>query len=161
MGEYRFKTTWVFTGTTAEAAWEVLKGHNYQDWWPGVHVNLLEPGDENGIGELRESIFTTKLLYKLSFHNRVTKLERPSVVEMDAYGELEGTGRYEIAQNGEQTEVVYLWYVKTTKAWMNAFAPMMKPMFAWNHGQVMDAGGRSLAKHLGATLVQASNEAVS
>lgn len=88
MAQYRFVTKWVLKGTTAERTWETLKSSHYHNWWEGVTVRVLESGDENEIGELRKSIFKAKLPYTLSFKSRVTKLERPSVIEMEAFGEL-------------------------------------------------------------------------
>lgn len=152
--QYEFVTKWILDGTTAQRVYETLSSRAYGEWWEGVTVQVLEEGDEQGLGELRESVFTTKLPYKLRFQSRWTKLERPSVIEMEAFGELEGTGRYDITQTGSRTEVVYTWKVRTTKAWMNVFAPLMKPLFVWNHDQVMHRGAVGLANRLQATLVQ-------
>jgi hypothetical protein len=38
--------------------------------------------------------------------------------------------------------------VKTTKLWMNLLAPIARPLFAWNHDQVMKAGYEGLKKRL-------------
>jgi len=37
---------------------------------------------------------------------------------------------------------------------MNIMAPIMRPMFKWNHDQVMHQGAVGLAKHLKMKLVQ-------
>jgi hypothetical protein len=49
--------------------------------------------------------------------------------------------------------VRYEWVVTTGKRWMTALAPLLAPVFRWNHDQVMAAGGRGLARHLGVTLL--------
>jgi hypothetical protein len=36
---------------------------------------------------------------------------------------------------------------------MNAGAPLLAPLFVWNHDQVMAEGGRGLARHLGVPLL--------
>jgi hypothetical protein len=51
-------------------------------------------------------------------------------------------------ENG-QTHVRYDWMVEATKAWMRVLAPLAKPMFAWNHGVVMDWGYEGLQRRLG------------
>ncbi len=38
--------------------------------------------------------------------------------------------------------------MRTTKAWMNAIAPLARPVFAWNHHAVMKQGGVGLAREL-------------
>jgi hypothetical protein len=56
------------------------------------------------------------------------------------------------------TTVRYEWRVRTTKRWMNLAAPLLAPLFAWNHDQVMCAGGRGLAEYLGARYVTCSSQ---
>jgi hypothetical protein len=51
------------------------------------------------------------------------------------------------------TAVVYEWNVRTTKAWMNALAPVAKGAFKSNHDYVMRNGGVGIAKLLGARLL--------
>jgi hypothetical protein len=46
------------------------------------------------------------------------------------------------------------WRLK--KSWMNVLAPILASAFAWNHDQVMLAGGRGLARHLGVKLISAT-----
>lgn len=43
----------------------------------------------------------------------------------------------------------YEWDVRTTQWWMNALAPLARPVFAWNHDYVMRQGGEGLRRRLG------------
>jgi hypothetical protein len=70
-----------------------------------------------------------------------------------AHGELEGTGRWRLFEDAGVTAVLYEWNVSTSKRWMNAIAPLGRPVFAWNHDVVMRWGGEGLARRLGATLL--------
>jgi hypothetical protein len=49
--------------------------------------------------------------------------------------------------------VIYEWNVHTTKAWMNALAPVARSAFQWNHDYVMRNGGAGLARLLGVPLL--------
>jgi hypothetical protein len=49
--------------------------------------------------------------------------------------------------------VLYEWNVATTKAWMNAMAPLLRPVFEWNHNWVMRNGGVGVAELLGCRLL--------
>ncbi len=86
---------------------------------------------------------------------RTMRIERPLVLEGQARGELEGVGRWRFYE-GETTAVTYEWRVRTTRAWMNALAPIAGPIFRWNHDWVMRQGGRGLARRLGAQLLSAA-----
>ena len=151
MAEYAFVTHWSFEAPI-ESVWELIaNSENWPSWWPGVEkVELLEPGLDGGeVGSLRRLTWKSRLPYKLRFEMRTTRVERPRVLEGRAIGELDGTGRWELRQDGGWTHVRYDWRVATTKPWMNVLAPVARPLFAWNHDVVMGWGGEGLARKLG------------
>ena len=67
-------------------------------------------------------------------------------------GTCAGTGRWRL-WSGLGTAVTYEWDVETTISWMNAVAPIGRPVFHWSHDVVMRNGGRGLAELLGARLL--------
>jgi hypothetical protein len=44
--------------------------------------------------------------------------------------------------------VQYEWIVEAHRPWMRRLAPLLAPMYRWNHGRVMAAGERGLIAHL-------------
>jgi hypothetical protein len=115
-------------------------------------VAVLEPGDETSVGELVHFAWRSLLPYSLEFDLRVTRVERPYLIEGHASGELEGVGVWRLYE-GRGTAIVYDWRVSTTKWWMNLLGPLARPAFSWNHDLVMRQGGHGLAAELGATLL--------
>jgi len=115
-------------------------------------AELLEDGDENGVGRLWRYVWRSRLPYNLEFDSRVTRLERPWLMEGQAEGELTGIGRWRLFE-GRGTAVVYEWNVRTSRSWMNALAPVARPVFAWNHDVVMRQGAEGLARLLDAPLL--------
>lgn len=75
------------------------------------------------------------------------------LMEGEASGELEGTGRWRLWENPAGVCVTYEWNVGTTAPWMNLLASIAKPVFAWNHDYVMRNGGEGLARLVGAPLL--------
>ena len=55
---------------------------------------------------------------------------------------------------GAVTVVRYDWSVDVTKPWMVWLAPLLKPVFKWNHDAVMRAGGVGLARRLSTKLLK-------
>jgi hypothetical protein len=109
----------------------------------------LAPGDAMGIGSIRRSTWKSALPYTLEFDLEVVRVEKPFVMEARAFGELEGTGLWQLTSEGEnRTRVQYDWRVKTTKSWMNLIAPLAKPFFKWNHDIIMGWGEEGLKKRL-------------
>jgi hypothetical protein len=80
-------------------------------------------------------------------------VERPALMEGNAFGELSGHGRWRLLEDAGVTAVIYEWNVSTTKRWMNLLAPVARPVFEYNHDVVMCWGGEGLARQLGAKLL--------
>jgi hypothetical protein len=156
MVRYSFLTTWAFgpPGTIEHVFDAIHDAQAYPSWWKGVlAVERLEPGDAEGVGALDRYVWKSKLPYELEFRSRTVRVERPWLIEGEAFGELAGTGRWRLWQNRDGVCVTYEWNVGTTRAWMNLLAPVAKPVFAWNHDYVMRNGGEGLARLLGTPLL--------
>ena len=154
MAAYRFLTTWLLAAPRERVFQEIWDSERWPSWWHGVEsVVELEPGDEEGVGSLGRYVWKSRLPYRLTFDTRVTRVERPCYLEGEATGELAGTGRWRLFEQDGVTAVVYEWDVRTTSRWMNLLAPLVRPVFAWNHDVVMRWGGEGLARHLGAPLL--------
>jgi uncharacterized protein YndB with AHSA1/START domain len=154
MGDYRFLTTWCVEAPIERVYPVIHDSAGYPAWWTGVvSVEVLEQGDDLGVGELARYGWRSVLPYTLTFDARVTRVEPPHLMEGRATGELEGVGTWRLFAGPGCTAVVYDWRVRTTKPWMNALGPLPRPAFAWNHDRVMRQGGIGLARHLGARLI--------
>jgi uncharacterized protein YndB with AHSA1/START domain len=153
MARYEFLTTWC-VDARVDVVFDLLHDSTgYPRWWQGVErVVVLESGDETSVGKLVRFTWRSVLPYSLEFDLRVTRVERPYLIEGQATGELEGVGVWRLYE-GHGTAIVYDWRVRTTKRWMNLLGPLARPAFAWNHDLVMRQGAHGLATELGATLL--------
>jgi hypothetical protein len=79
--------------------------------------------------------------------------EKPQLMVGEAAGDLNGLGRWELTAIPVGTRVRYTWDVVLKKAWMRVFAPLLAPVFAWNHHRVMRAGAAGMARRLGGELI--------
>jgi uncharacterized protein YndB with AHSA1/START domain len=157
MAEYGFLTTWLIEAER-ERVWDAIyESEHWPEWWQGVlEAEKLEEGDPSGVGQLGRYVWKSKLPYKLEFHARTTKVEKPHLLEGTVEGELAGIGLWRLFEHHGSTAVLYEWNVRTTKAWMNLLTPIARPIFAINHDYVMRNGGAGLAKLLGARLITSS-----
>jgi uncharacterized protein YndB with AHSA1/START domain len=153
MASYSFLTTWILDAP-CDTVWDAIyEIESWPGWWRGVkEVKKLEPGDDDGVGALYRHEWRSVVPYPVRFETRITRVERPHMIEGDAYGELAGTGRWRFFA-GRETAVTYEWNVQTTRRWMNLVAPVARPVFRWNHNAVMHNGGQGLADLLGARLL--------
>ena len=156
MARYRFLTTWMFDAAV-QPIWDAIYDtDSWPAWWRGVRrVEELVPRDPDGVGGVSRFTFRSTLPYDLVFEMRSVRVERHRLLEGVASGDLAGTGRWRFFAQPAGTAVTYEWDVETTSAWMNAFAPVARPIFSWNHDRVMRAGGEGLARLVGTHLLPA------
>ena len=152
--EYRFLTTWLLA-SPREPVWDAIyESEAWPRWWRGVErAERLAEGDEQGIGQRGRYVWRSRIPYAVEFEIRTTRVEPPHLLEGEATGGLEGTGRWRLFEQTGVTAVLYEWNVRTTKRWMNVIAPFARPVFEWNHDWVMRNGGTGIAELLGARLL--------
>lgn len=155
MHDYSFITIWKIKAPLNQVWDAIYKSEDWPNWWRGVlKVETISHGDENDIGRMMHYTWKSVLPYKLKFDIISTQIEKPFVLQGDAIGELEGTGRWEFLEKDGITTTKYFWDVTATKKWMKSLAPLLKPLFKWNHNVVMKWGAKGLAKKLNAELLQ-------
>ena len=154
MPHYSFLTAWLLE-SPREPVWEALNDPlRWPDWWRGVvAVEELDAGDADKVGSRHSIEWRSRLPYPLVFEFTTERVERPTLMEGRARGELDGTGRWRLFEQDGVTAVLYEWDVRTTKRWMNLLAPVGRPVFRWNHDTVMRWGGEGLARRVGARLL--------
>jgi hypothetical protein len=157
VAEYSFLTAWL-VDAPVERVWdELFDVAAWPQWWKGVtHTREIEPGDPDGLGKVFSISWRSVLPYELTFVTTVTQVDKPNLMEGTAVGELTGTGRWRLFREGGVTAVTYEWDVRTTKPWMNALAPLARPVFEWNHDHVMRQGGEGLRRRLSSVMTPPS-----
>ena len=156
---YSFVTTW-HVGADVKAVWQaIVEVEQWPEWWPSVESAVaVAHGNNVGVGTVYRFVWRGKLPYRLSFQMRVSRVEPHEFLEGIATGELEGSGVWRFLSEGGTTRIRYEWGVITTKRWMNLLAPVLRPVFCWNHDHVMTEGGEGLARRLHCELLSISHE---
>lgn len=118
-------------------------------------MTILDPGNADRVGGRYRIAWRSRIPYELEFDFAVREVDAPRAMEGRATGALEGHGHWRLFEQDGFTAVLYDWRVATTKRWMNALAPVARPVFEYNHDVVMRRGGEGLARRLGCRLVAA------
>ena len=151
MREYSFVSEWHIEAPIERVFDALVQSEDWPRWWPSVRaVEELQPGDERRVGNVRRYTFRGSIPYSLTFDMRTTRVEPPRILHGAAVGQLEGEGRWYLEPAGAGTHVRYEWDVRTNRRWMNALAPVLRPLFVWNHDRLMSEGERGLRRYLGA-----------
>jgi uncharacterized protein YndB with AHSA1/START domain len=155
MAKYNFVTIWVLAAPIEKVWAAIVDYKSLPSWWQSVaKVEAIESADQNGIGGVWDMTWKTPLSYTITFRSTVIESNPPHILAIKAIGEVEGNGRWELSATDEGTLVNYYWTVRTTKAWMNRLAVVMRPLLEWNHNATMRIGAKGLAALLGAKLIR-------
>lgn len=157
--EYRFESRWLLHAS-AERAWALIEGivtgSDGALPWPGVRVEpaavTVRSGERLGIR------VRSPLGYTLRVDAVLGRVDPGRELQARAHGDLDGVGTVSLVpgtltsrRTGETRDgclVVIRWYVRTTRPWMNAAAPLLRPAFVVAHALVMRAGERGARRAL-------------
>lgn len=147
---YEFVTRWELEAT-ADEVFDILEdAPALPRWWPSVYLEVTEVdrGGPDGVG--RVTSFFTKgwLPYTLRWSARLTGARRPELIELDAFGDLEGRGVWTIEANGPLSVVTYRWTVRAEKPLLKTMSFALKPIFEANHEWAMARGLESIKLEL-------------
>jgi uncharacterized protein YndB with AHSA1/START domain len=131
----------------------ITQTEHWPRWWPGVvAVRKLRSGDGTGVGLLQEITFRTGLGYRLHLQLEVTEVLTEERLRAKAAGTLAGEGIWLMKQAapevGGHTDVTFVWRVTLPPGLLRRLAPVMAPLFRWNHKRVMRAGRIGLMQYL-------------
>lgn len=149
MAGYEFLTTWN-VAAPLEGVWAaIFDAERWPEWWPGVEsVVQLDPGEGPlKLGSVSEQVWKSRLPYRVRFRTVTERVEQGRLIEGRADGDLRGRGIWRLAEAPGGTVVTYDWRVETTSRWMNALAPVARPVFRWNHDSVMAGGEAGLERY--------------
>jgi uncharacterized protein YndB with AHSA1/START domain len=152
MSDYEFVSIWNIDAPLDRVYASIEDADSWPQWWRGVLSSTeLKAGDTDGIGSIRRTVWKSALPYKLEFDSELVRIEKNNLIEVRAFGQLDGRGVWQFEPNGvERTRARYDWTVKTTKPWMNVLSPIARPIFRWNHDVIMRWGEEGLNRYLAA-----------
>ncbi|HXX78709.1 MAG TPA: hypothetical protein VEI53_09470 [Ktedonobacteraceae bacterium] len=147
--DYHFITQWRVESTLKEVSEIIGDAQGLARWWPSVYldVNILERGDENGLGKVVDLYTKGWLPYTLRWQFRVTEV-RPDGFTLVAWGDFDGRGIWTFEQDGAWVNITYDWKIKAEKPLLRYFSFIMKPLFSANHRWAMAKGEESLKLEL-------------
>ena len=118
-------------------------------WWPCVRrVQTLHDGGADGVGSVRRIEWSTRLPYRIVIEVEAVESVRHQRLRGRSRGQLDGEGLWLLRAEAGCTDVTYVWRVRPTRRWMRWLAPLLAPVFRWNHDGVMRAGEAGLRRYL-------------
>lgn len=149
MPNFSLSSTWLIP-LPIEPTWSCLiRPETWPVWWKYVEsVENISSGASKIPDNKRRITWRTRLPYRLVIELTVTRAIEHRYLSVSVQGDLNGYGRCRVSGNGDSTRFEFEWHVSTCKPWMNRFAFICRPLFEWNHGQVMKEGELGLTRYL-------------
>ena len=148
--EYHFITHWRVQASIQEVSSILGNAADLPLWWPSVYLNVdvLEPGDDSGVGGVVELLTKGFLPYTLRWKFRVTESDAPHGFALVAFGDFVGHGVWTFIQDGDFCEILYDWRIEAQKPILKNLSFVLKPIFSANHHWAMQKGLESLQLEL-------------
>jgi len=151
---FEFVSRWELSAPR-EAVWDALVDfQRWPVWWPSLRkvVETIE-GDADGIGQKANAVWRGPLGYRLKMSVEAVERVHLDYLRGVATGDVIGEGRWTLGITGDAWTAVELdWNVRANRGWMEALAPVARPVFVSSHDHVMKRGAQGLADHLSADL---------
>jgi hypothetical protein len=146
---YRFVDRLEVAGRV-EGVYELLsRPCDYPAWWGDVFLSA--EGDTGPPEPGKKSRVVTRgwLPYRLRWQLECLAVEENVVLASRITGDFEGTGTWVFEQDGAVARATLTWDVRVTKPLVRTLSPLLRPVFAWNHGWAMRRGQRHLEEIVG------------
>lgn len=148
--EFRIVTIWRVEAGISEVAAILAEPERFPDWWGDVYlgVRILADGNADQIGR-RVAVHSKGWLpYRLNWVGTLVENDRPHRSVIEATGDLTGRGVWTLVQKGPVAEITYDWRVLADRPLFRRLAPVLGPVFAWNHRWAMARGEAGLRREL-------------
>ena len=150
---FRFDETWEIPDATPQQVWDVLSDAKLLPLWWGDVYKEIKPLDEKGkgvVGARAAARARGALPYELNFIIEAAELEPGRLVVVKTFGDFDGLWRAELSPAGRGTHVDLTWQVTVERPILKLLAPLLRPVFAWNHRWTTPRGEAGLRRYLAA-----------
>ena len=148
---YHFVTPW-HINAPVEDIWPLISdATTFSRWWPKVFLEITPLDDDPGPGKAgRRLDFHTKgwLPYHLRWTGRVTEVDPPRRLVIQAAGDFNGRAIWNLAPEASGTLVMLDWEISADMPFLRYFSPVFRPLFEWNHRWSMAQGEEGLRAEL-------------
>ncbi len=137
---FEFRESWTVAAPRERVHALLVDLEHYPDWWPQVRA-VAKLDDDNAWVRCRSTLPYTLDLLLTAIHRE------PGLLETTISGDLVGSVRWRLAEEGPGTRLDYEQEVVVRRRMLNAAAPL-RPLLAWNHARMMAGCVEGLRRRL-------------
>lgn len=141
---FRFERTFTIAAPRGSVYDAIRDTVDWPTWWPAMRtVERIEEDPRRERFRVRAPFG-----YVVEGCGRWLEAERPRLAVVELEGDLRGTGRLELTEDGAGTSVRSVLDVVADPAWIRVVGPLLRPFLKWNHDRVMEAAITGLRRKL-------------
>ena len=131
--------------------WEdIQEVDQFENWWPWLQECRLDGGSLR-TGAVLSGVVAPPLPYRMRIEIELTRCEPMRIIEALIHGDLRGTHRSSLRQQGAGTEVEVAWTVEMMQAPMRLADRFAHPVLQWGHDRVVELTIAGFRKRLQST----------
>ena len=119
----------------------------FEGWWSWLSEFRIE-GDGLQTGSVLRGVVAPPLPYRMRLRVELTDCERPTRIEADVHGDLEGQARVLLEPEDDGTRVQVTWTIEMMQRPMRLAARVAHPLLRWGHDRVVEATVNGFRRHL-------------
>jgi len=148
--DYEFLTEWTVEGDILEVAAVLKDVEAFPRWWRPVYrtAKIVDPGEHDGTGRIVKFTARGFLPYVLRWIIQVVESREPHGFTFRASGDLEGTGVWDLEQDGRYVKIRIDWRVRARKTIIRVSSFALRSVFSRNHLWAMAKGEEGLQAEL-------------
>jgi hypothetical protein len=149
--QFRFEEYWEIPGASAADVYDVLsRGELLPRWWTGVYKDSIKiaGGPEPCVGDRLRVRARGFLPYELNFVVESLVLEPNRRVVVRTMGDFDGLWTADISERDGGVRIDLVWEVSVLRPILRRLAPLLRPLFAWNHRWTTPRGEAGLIAFL-------------
>jgi uncharacterized protein YndB with AHSA1/START domain len=141
---YSFTSVWRVRAPL-DVCWSFLTSpdQRWLNWWRWL--DTIEVHRTSGlVGSAAHCVWKSPFGFRLRMDLRLRDVDPGRRVDLTVDGDVKGGAVVRFSGDDAGTRIRVAWQVNTERAWMNATAPLLRPVYTWGHRVVMGAGERGL-----------------
>ncbi len=124
----------------------------FERWWPWLEQFRLEGGVLRS-GAVMHGVVVPPLPYRMRVDVELVTCLRPTSIDAEVHGDLEGPAALRIEKRGSRGCTVQVaWSVEMMQRPMRLASRFAHPLLSWGHDQVVEITVHSFRRHLESTL---------
>lgn len=140
---FRLDRTFVFD-RHPDAVWDVLsRPADYPRWWSWLRHIDAESLTE---GTTARCLIRAPVPFALRLALHVDRVVPGQCIEVRASGDLDGTGRLELAEHPDGTSARLVWHLEPQRRLLGAVGLLSRPLLQWGQDWVVDTGVRQFRR---------------